>query len=200
MTFDREKASLDMIQAGRAFYQFGWLLGTSGNLSVRASDSTFLITASGKNKGELQTDDFLLCDLRATPAEPTIHKPSAETLVHSLLYAADPKIGAIFHVHHLDAALCSTRDEAAGETVFEGLEMIKGLDIWDRERISVPIVPNHLEIPKLAEAILGAMTNVPSVMVLRHGFYAWGQNAFEARRHVETLAYLYSYAYRRPMS
>lgn len=193
----RVEAALFMAEAARAFYAHGWLMGTSGNLSVRLDATTFLISASGKDKGALGTDDFLVCDLDARPTESTLHKPSAETQVHGVLYRKFSGAGAIFHCHEPYAALCSSRDAELGHSTFEGLEMIKGLNIWDEHaRVDVPIVPNHADIPTLAKAIGEvALEDVPSVNVLRHGFYAWGAGPFEAKRHVESLAYLYRYSW-----
>jgi methylthioribulose-1-phosphate dehydratase len=193
----RVEAALFMAEAARAFYAHGWLMGTSGNLSVRLDANTFLISASGKDKGTLSVDDFLVCNLDAEPIEPTHHKPSAETRVHGVLYRKYQDVGAIFHCHEPYAALCSSRDANVGHTKFEGLEMIKGLNIWDEHAcVEVPIVPNHADIPSLAIAIGdAAQETVPGVNVLRHGFYAWGAGPFEAKRHVESLAYLYRYSW-----
>ncbi len=186
-------AARTMVADARAFYEFGWLLGTSGNLSVRLDTNRFLITASGRDKGRLSEDDFLECDLSgATVVAGEQRRPSAETAIHCAIYAALADAGAVYHVHEPFSALCSDRDEAAGATVFTQLEMIKGLDIWDETSASAPIVPNVREIASLARAVephLGG--RVPAVNILRHGFYAWGKTPFEAKRHVESLAYLY---------
>lgn len=194
---DRREIAQFMVDAARAFYGHGWLMGTSGNLSTRLSDGSFLITASGRDKGALTIDDFLICDLEARPTESTLHRPSAETLVHGVIYGKFPKVRAIFHCHEPYAALCSSRDEGDGGTRFSGLEMIKGLDNWDENAVvDVPIVPNYADIPTLANAV-GVVANAatPGVNVLRHGFYAWGEGPLEAKRHVESLAYLYRYSW-----
>ncbi len=192
---EREDAARAMVEAARAFYRFGWLLGTSGNLSVRLDPMSFLITASGKDKGALAEDDFLVCGLTGQPTEKTPHRPSAETLLHTVIYSEFDDVGAIYHVHEPYAALCSDRDQdrQLGCTRFTGLEMIKGLDIWEEDAVvDVPIVKNHGHIPDLAAAVRGAMSAaVPAVMVHNHGYYAWGPDAFAAKRHIETLAYLY---------
>jgi methylthioribulose-1-phosphate dehydratase len=198
----RLEAARQMVDAARAFYAHGWLFGTSGNLSVRLDAQTFLITASGKDKGQLGPEDFLVCDLAGQPTEATDHRPSAETLVHCVIYRRYPKVGAIYHVHQLHAALCSARDQEAGHTVFADLEMIKGLNIWEPDaRIEVPIIANHFDIPTLASAIGRRLESaqfdrrVPGVNIYNHGIYAWGNTAFEARRHVETFGYLYHYSW-----
>lgn len=186
-----------MVDDARAFYEFGWLLGTSGNLSVRRDATSFLITASGKDKGRLAEDDFILCDLDGEPIEPgEERRPSAETLIHCVVYEAIEGAGAVYHVHEPYAALCSNRDSDEGFTTFREVEMIKGLDIWEADEVEVPIVPNYRNIPRLAQEV-GAHLNarIPAVNITRHGFYAWGATPFEAKRHVETLAYLFRYSW-----
>ncbi len=197
--WDRQSAASTMCLDAASFHRFGWLLGTSGNLSVRRDAETFLITASGKDKGRLTPDDFLLCDLEGEPAEDTGNRPSAETSLHCAIYRRVSDAGAIYHVHEPYSALCSARDRAAGRTVFRELEMIKGLDVWDRDTVGVRIFENHREVSKIADEIddwLSRTTpEVAAVMIGNHGFYAWGDTAFAAKRHVESLAYLYRYSW-----
>ena len=191
MSFDRAEAIATMVADAQAFYRFGWMLGTSGNLSIRVDARKFLITASGRNKGALTEDDFLVCSVvDGFAAERNAPKPSAETLVHAAIYRRRPEAGAIYHVHEPHAALVSSI-EPAGAT-FENWEMLKGLGIWDRENVRIPCVPNYADIPSLADAVEATLSDeAPAVMIERHGYYAWGQTPFEARRHTETLAYLY---------
>lgn len=202
-------AAHDMLHAARAFYNHGWLLGTSGNLSVRTHNpQQFLITASGKDKGQLEPTDFLVCDMNAKPVGETPHKPSAETLVHAVIYTHLPEAGAIYHVHQLHAALCSDRDLSPNSnqnsTLLKDLEMIKGLGIWQPDaEIHVPIIENHYDIPTLAKAIEDHITSdhfdprVPGVNIHNHGIYAWGKNAAEAKRHIESFGYLFHYSWER---
>ena len=198
----RQSLAEAMARDARAFYAHGWLMGTSGNLSCRLDPSSFLITASGKDKGALSGSDFLVCDLQGEAVGETPHRPSAETLVHCEIYARRAEAGAIYHVHDPFAALCSARDEEAGETRFRGLEMIKGLDVWEEDaEVALPILPNHASIPQLAYAVAEhleqdqAHHRVPGVNILRHGVYAWGRTAAEAKRHIETLHYLCHYSW-----
>jgi methylthioribulose-1-phosphate dehydratase len=189
-----------MVRDARTFYTHGWLMGTSGNLSCRVDAETFLITASGKDKGALGEDDFLRCDLHGQPVGETPHRPSAETLVHCEIYAHFQDVQAIYHVHDPFAALCSARDPEG--TMISGVEMIKGLDIWDEDaQVTIPVLPNHAHIPKLASAVHAHLNAAPStwpvpcVNIARHGVYAWGKSPAEAKRHIETLHYLFHYSW-----
>ncbi len=181
-------------------YALGWLLGTSGNLSARIDHERFVITASGRHKGRLTREDFVVCDLSGEPrpGDPT---PSAETLLHCAIYARLPDVGAVYHVHDPHAALCSDRDAAAGHTTLADVEMLKALGFWDDgARVDVPIIPNPAHIPSLRDHLVDHLDGhdvfVPAVNVLRHGTYAWGATPFDAMRHTEALGYLFEYSWK----
>ena len=59
-------------ETGAMFYERGWSLGTSSNYSVVTDRDPLelLITASGKDKGRLQSDDFVRVDGEGRPCTP----------------------------------------------------------------------------------------------------------------------------------
>jgi methylthioribulose-1-phosphate dehydratase len=67
-------------------------MGTAGNLSLRLSDGSFRITASGKPKGRLALADFLRIGSageileRGRPDD----RPSAEASLHETIYRLFP--------------------------------------------------------------------------------------------------------------
>ncbi|VEB87802.1 methylthioribulose-1-phosphate dehydratase [Citrobacter koseri] len=61
----------------------GWAPATGGNMSVRQDDAFCWLSESGKDKGNLTTDDFLQVEI-ATSHAPSGRKPSAETGLHTL--------------------------------------------------------------------------------------------------------------------
>ena len=183
-----------LIRDARVFFDFGWLLGTSGNLSFRTGGQ-FTITRSGAHKGELTDADFVRCAVDdARPLEDK--KPSAETAIHALIYRTFPSVGAVYHVHQVHAAICGRID--GDKTTFQGWEMIKGLGFWEENvAVDVPIVENHADIPTLTDAIESVLDRceVPGVNIAGHGIYAWGETPFDARRHIETFGYLFEAQY-----
>jgi methylthioribulose-1-phosphate dehydratase len=200
--FDRHAAASTLSRDAAVFFDHGWLYATSGNLSVRRDAGSFLITGSGKHKGELTDSDFLLCNLDGQPAEETALRPSAETKTHCAIYARFPNAQAVYHVPEPFAALCSHRDEASGGTTLERVEMIKALGIWEEDaNITIPALPNPADLDELAHGVATHLDSeafddrVPAVNLVRHGFYAWGDSTFAARRHVEALAYLFQYSW-----
>lgn len=203
-SFDRNEAASTLSADAARFFAHGWLYATSGNLSVRRDPGSFLITASGKHKADLGASDFLICGLDGEPTEQTLERPSAETLIHCAIYERFPRAGAVYHVHEPYSALCSDRDADRGGTTLERVEMIKALGIWDEDaRITIPVLPNPADLDELASAVREHFESalfderVPAVNLVRHGFYAWGETPFDARRHVEALAYLFRYAWER---
>ncbi|MFP4599088.1 MAG: methylthioribulose 1-phosphate dehydratase [Persicimonas sp.] len=197
----RNAAAEAMIRDAAAFYGHGWMLGTSGNLSVRLGEGRFLVTASGRDKSRLNPEDFLERAVDGEqPEAPRGVEPSAETEIHEVIYRHLPQAGAVYHVHEPHAAFCSQRDDDIGSTIMAGAEMIKGLGIWDEDpRVRVPILANHFDVSKIATDIgvylSATKPRVPGVNIQSHGIYAWGETPFEAKRHVETFAYLFRYSW-----
>jgi ribulose-5-phosphate 4-epimerase/fuculose-1-phosphate aldolase len=75
-----------------------------GNMSLRDADGSFVITASQTSGVHgLQRDalvritrvDFDAFHVDAVGAKP----PSSESLTHAMIYAADPSVRVVFHVH-----------------------------------------------------------------------------------------------------
>ncbi|MGQ7279250.1 methylthioribulose 1-phosphate dehydratase [Brevibacillus thermoruber] len=184
-------------EAKLTFARRDWFPGTSGNLSIKLSDNPlqFAVTASGKDKTKLSPEDYLVVDGESRPVEPTALKPSAETLIHAVVYKRIPQAGACFHVHTVWNNLVSELYFGQRAFSIQGQELIKGLGIWEENaRITIPIVENFAHIPTLAAAIDKVITpDVPGVLIRNHGIYAWGANDFEAKRHLESFEFLFEY-------
>lgn len=185
--------------AARLFYDRGWMLGTAGNLSLRLEDGTFWITASGKQKGSLQPEDFLL----VAPGGEVLERgreedrPSAETSIHEAVYRLFPETRACFHVHSIPgnvAARLTTGDALR----LPPLEMIKGLGVWDEEpEIDLPVFRNHAHVPRIAEEMSTRFAadppRVPGFLIRDHGLTTWGRDADAALNHVELFEYIFGY-------
>lgn len=201
---EQRTAAFETLRAVKTeFAARGWFPGTSGNLSVRVGEAggedglVFAITSSGKDKSVNTPEDFLLVDANGKPAEPTRLKPSAETLIHCEIYKA-VGCGAVFHVHTVFNNIISEYDWSLGHVPIEGVELIKAFNIWEENAsIRVPILPNYADIPRIAELVRDAIVpGVPGLLLRNHGIYAWGANAFEAKKHLEAFEFLFEHRYR----
>jgi methylthioribulose-1-phosphate dehydratase len=194
-------AKTALVAEGRAFYQKGWMLGTSGNLSVRVDDGLgelrAAITASGIDKGRLEIDDILILNEQMEiVGEANGRRPSAETSIHWAIYRSDPTIKAIFHVHTVATTMASTLvDTSVGQALeISGLEMVKGFDLWNAGAIAqIPVLPNHHHVPHIAsdsESLLQGDAPLPAFLIQGHGMTAWGKSVSQARKHLEICEFL----------
>ncbi|MEW9670666.1 methylthioribulose 1-phosphate dehydratase [Ammoniphilus sp. 3BR4] len=193
----RQETICSLNEVKQYFADRRWFPGTSGNLSIKVEDSpvVFAVTASGKDKTKMTPQDYLFVNLDAEPVEQTNLKPSAETLVHSVIYRNISEAGAVFHVHTVPNNVVSELYGDQGYFEIGNQELIKGLNIWEEGAvIQIPIVENYADIPRLAKEIEKVLNpQIPGVLIRNHGIYAWGRNAFEAKRHIEAFEFLFEY-------
>jgi methylthioribulose-1-phosphate dehydratase len=192
-------AQVDQLRrVGNIFWQRGWSLGTSSNYSVVVNRNPvqLLVTASGKDKGRLSREDFVLVDAEGKPIRDNQPKSSAETLLHCVA-ARQENVGAILHTHSVWSTILSERFAGLGGLMIEGFEMLKGLSgvATHEHREWLPIFENTQDIPVLAKQVSAAMqdTNKPlthGYLIRRHGIYTWGRDLDEATRQIEIIEFL----------
>lgn len=192
-TEDFYKAANELIKAGQFIDKKGWVPATSGNFSARLPDGTIAITVSGKHKGLLQTEDIMLIDAEAKSLDGK--QPSAETLLHTLIYKRYPDIHAVLHPHSLNSVLisrCFSR-----ECRLENYELLKAFSgINSHETcITVPIFANDQDIPRLAahvETYLDRQPTCYAYLIAGHGLYTWSKSVHQTLRYLEALDFLFS--------
>ncbi|MEF2245006.1 MULTISPECIES: methylthioribulose 1-phosphate dehydratase [unclassified Paenibacillus] len=199
---EKQSALAELKEVKQLFASRGWFAGTSGNLSVRvgdydANEFNFAITASGKDKTIHTPEDYLFVDQDGKPSEKTNLKPSAETLIHCEIYRLTGA-GAIFHVHTVYNNVISEYFWDRKSVPVDGVELIKGFNIWDEEaQIEIPIVSNFAHIPSIVPEVTERLDKkIPGILLRKHGIYAWGANAFEAKRHLEAFEFIFEYVYK----
>jgi len=204
-TLDSLSPRSALIEIARDFHARGWMSGTAGNLSARADDAHFWITASGKPKGRLDTTDFLLVRIpdgevveRAAPG----NQPSAETAIHRAIYSRFAGAQACLHGHSVDASLVSMRAPRAARGLrLPAIEMLKGFDIWQQNpKVDLPLFENLLDVNKIAGEIDKRFRKtepaLTALMIRGHGATVWGKSLQEAYNRFECLELLLSYAAR----
>ncbi|MNN05304.1 Methylthioribulose-1-phosphate dehydratase [compost metagenome] len=194
MSDNREELTRQIIEAGRFLYSRGWSPATSSNYSARLAADQALLTVSGKHKGQLGVDDVLATDLAGNSLEPG-KKPSAETLLHTQLYAWRPEIGAVLHTHSVNATVLS-RMVPTDRLELEDYELQKAFaGVTTHEgRVIVPIFDNDQDIARLAGKVqpwLDAHPDCPGYLIRGHGLYTWGARMSDALRQVEAFEFLF---------
>jgi methylthioribulose-1-phosphate dehydratase len=180
------------------FASFGWMRGTSGNLSAVLSRDPFrlAVTASGVDKGDVTASDVVVVDAGGAldPGEaPAGPRPSAEAALHARV-AAVTGAGAVVHVHTVASVLAGRR--WPGGVELSDLEMLKGIGRPAAgERVTVPVIANSQDMVELGDRLEAARDpRVPAVVVADHGLYAWGKDPLQARHHTEIVQWLLEFA------
>lgn len=173
-----------------------WFMGTSGNLAIRVSNepTQFYVTASGKDKRKRTEEDFLLVDADGVPVTETHLMPSAETLLHSVIYA-NSDAQCSLHVHTLANNVISHIFNEQQAFRIKGQELIKAFDLWNEDdELIIPIIANHADIPTLAKALEPYVhQDFGAVLIHNHGITVWGKNGFQAKKLLEASEFLFQY-------
>lgn len=194
LTFDTlVQAGLALSAEAKRLAAFGWMRGTSGNLSmvVTREPLRLAVTASGGDKGELTERDMVLVDGEGASEgrpPPGAAQPSAEAAVHARIVSLTGA-GAVVHVHPVGAVAASLL-WPSGVAVPE-TEMLKGIGMLPGEPAVIPVVPNSQDMRVLADHIEdGRDRRIPGLVVAGHGLYAWGADLMQARHHTEVIEWL----------
>ena len=183
----------ELIASTRELAALGWTPATSSNFSMRLDERTAAITVSGRDKGKLVPDDIMAVDFNGH-AVGSDKRPSAETVLHTQLYARLPEVGCVLHTHSLAQTLASKLYAGAGHIRFEEYELIKAFRGQETHEaaMDVPVLANNQHIPTLAAQVdvLLDQGHIWGYLIEGHGLYAWGRDMAEARRHLDAFEFL----------
>ncbi|WP_248958607.1 methylthioribulose 1-phosphate dehydratase [Sphaerisporangium perillae] len=180
------------------FTSYGWMRGTSGNISeVLTRDPLLLaVTASGLDKGELAPSDVAVVDpkgdlVEVEGVEPL--RPSAEAGLHARV-AAVTGADAVVHVHALNAVIAG--HHWPGGVHLRDVETLKGIGrLAHDDEVVFPVIRNSQDMSELGDRFEAAYDpRTPAVIVAGHGLYTWGTDLVHARHITECVEWLLAYA------
>jgi methylthioribulose-1-phosphate dehydratase len=171
----------------------GWSPATSTNYSFKDDEGIIWVSKSGIDKAYFSASDFMSIDENGLGLnEYKEVKPSAETLIHTAIYRLFPATKVILHSHSVYPVLLSAIADAS--LMFEGYEVQKGFkgQTTHETKVEIPVFDNTQDMTAFQSVLeMNVAKLIHHVFVMRkHGTYAWGENLFEAKRHLETLDYL----------
>jgi methylthioribulose-1-phosphate dehydratase len=184
----------------RLYNSKGWSPATSTNYSFKDDQNAIWVSRSGIDKSQFSENDFMVVDEFGNPSkEFSDLRPSAETLIHCVLYQLFPETKVILHSHSVFPVVLS-EIQKTGNVSFHGYEVQKGFagQPGHEAQLLIPVFDNTQDMISFSETLkrnAGRITN-HSFIMKKHGTYAWGKNLFEAKRHLETLEYLCECEYR----
>lgn len=197
LSFDQQKEAQEILEAIKFFSLKGWSPATSTNYSLRLQNDRFLISRSGVDKSQFKLNDLIHINSKGE-IYPEFQKPgvksSAETMIHTSIYARFPDINCVLHTHSVLGTWLSQKFAMEKAIHFNGWELLKGLAGIDTHltTVTLPIVYNHQDMETLMNEMEYHWAYGPmGFLIAGHGLYTWGRNVFEAKRHIETFEFLF---------
>lgn len=191
---DFATAARAIADTGRRLDQRGLAPATAGNYSIRLDDGSLAITISGAHKGRLTIDQVMRVSAEGAALDGK--KPSAETLLHCLVYAIDPMADSVLHTHSIAGTVLSLTLGDAQAITLSGYELLKiypGIDTHATS-IVLPLVDNSRDMAALADRLrpllIAQSPGLPAFYIRGHGLYAWGPSIEAAENIVEASEFL----------
>ena len=108
-------ARLSLVQWGKELYDQGLVKGSGGNLSIRLSDGTVLLTPTGFFLGHMTPECISRCDMQGNLLSG--NKPTKEVPLHLAVYRTRPNVHAVCHTHSVYAVAYASTVEPSGRTL-----------------------------------------------------------------------------------
>ncbi len=171
MSTDQLDLRKEIIEACLWLEEGGFVVGTYGNVSVRAGAS-FIITPSRVDYRKLTPEDLVTVSLEGKVIEAG-RLPSSEMEVHRQVYCVRPGVGAVVHTHSLYATALSCMHRNVPVIVEEQSQVIGG------EMRCTSYVPagQHHNLGVEVARTLGAAN---AVLLANHGIVNCGSTLPEA--------------------
>jgi L-fuculose-phosphate aldolase len=166
----------------------GLVVGTSGNVSVRAGD-LIAVTPTGVEYADLSAEDIPLVALDGSTVDGTL-RPTSELPMHLSVYreATDPgdlPVNAVVHTHSVHATAVST--------LVEEVPPIHYLLATIGPTVRVAAYATY-GTPELAKAMLGALEGRRGCLLANHGTLTYGEDlaaAYDRARQLEWVCQLW---------
>ena len=175
-----------VVQAARAMFSEGLVVGSAGNVSARAAgEGAMHITPTRAPYLDLTPEHIVTVTFEGDPIEGE-GLPSSESLMHGAIYAARPDVGSVVHAHPVHASAMAVRREAIPAFVDEQVVYLGGA-----VEVST-YAPAASE--ELAEHAVAALGERRAVLLANHGTLTVGRDpgdALEMTRLSERLAQIW---------
>ena len=188
-----------LVSVGQRLYHAGMAPATAGNYSRRLSDGSIAITASGAHKGRLSSAQVIRVDAEGNPLD--AGRPSAETLLHTMIYAMDPTAGTVLHTHSVPGTVLSRALAHREEILLTGYELLKIFPhvATHDTTVAIPLLANSQDMVMLAARLRSLLRTqsplVPAFYLRGHGLYIWGPTIEQAELVAEGTEFLLACAW-----
>ena len=165
----------NIIEGGRLLWDKDLVTACNGNISLRVSDDTFLITATGTCLGLLKVSDIVLIGKDGVVIEGGV--PSTEKTLHLDIYINMPGVKAIVHTHNPYTNAYFLKYDVFKPATYEA-EYVLG-EVFSAKQSAVNVKDTHAVIECLRRSSVAALK--------RHGTVSVGAGLFECVARIQTL-------------
>jgi ribulose-5-phosphate 4-epimerase/fuculose-1-phosphate aldolase len=166
---------------GKSIFDRGLTFGSTGNISVRLSDGSILMTPTNASLGALDPARLSLVD--AAGAHLDGDKPTKESFLHLCVYCQRPQSDAVVHLHSTHSVAVSVMADLDPE------DLLPPLTAYYVMRVGrLPLIPYFAPGDKdLARAVAARIGQSHAVLLANHGPIVAGRTLEEAQYATEEL-------------
>jgi ribulose-5-phosphate 4-epimerase/fuculose-1-phosphate aldolase len=171
----------EIVMVGRSIFDRGLTAGSTGNISVRLSDGSMLMTPTNASLGSLDPETLSHLDAGGTLLSGD--KPTKEAFLHTCMYCARGDDHAVVHLHSTHAVAVSILDGLDPE------DLLPPLTAYYIMRIGrLPLIPYFAPGDKvLAEAVAQKAGKHHAMLLANHGPVVSGTTLASAQYAMEEL-------------
>lgn len=160
-----------LLAAGRELLQAGLVEGTSGNLSMRLSDGSVLMTPTSVEYPTMTAEDLVVLDTSGEVIEGT-RQPTTESALHLACFELHPDISAVIHCHAKYATMFAVTRQPI-PCVIEEFDIYVGGE--------VPVAAYQLTgSDELAHEVARHLADRSAVLMANHGLLTVGKDLEQA--------------------
>lgn len=178
---EEAKAREDICTIAKSMFDRGLTYGASGNISVRLSDGSVLVTPTGQALGFL--DPARIARLDADMKHISGDKPTKEVPLHCAFYATRRQAGAVVHLHSSHSVALSMLPDVDPDNVIPSLTPYAIMRLG-----KVKLLPVYLPgDPAMGQAVRGLAGKRAAVLLANHGPVVSGKDVWAASFAIEEL-------------
>ena len=166
---------------GKSIFDRGLTFGSTGNISVRLSDGSILMTPSNASLGALDPARLSLVDAKG--AHLGGDKPTKESFLHMCVYCQRPHSDAVVHLHSTHSVAVSVMADLDPEDLLPPLTAYYVMRVGRLPLIPY-FAPGDVELARAVEARIGQSH---AVLLANHGPIVAGRTLEEAQYATEEL-------------
>ena len=168
-----------IVDAGVVLYQQGYVVSNDGNISVRISPDTIVVTPTGVSKGDMNPDMMVVMDLDGNVISKGLRGPSSEVKMHLRVYRENPDVTAVVHAHPIYATSFAIAGVPLDKPILSEAMLQVGV---------VPVAhyakPGTTDVP---DSIAPFVKDYAAVMLSNHGVLTWGADLEQALARMEVV-------------